>query len=240
MPQPAQLVKAELREISWDDSQQVQEGDPENTVQVQFNPESLKVGFANQKAGGDQRGGSAVQFVGAGTTKLSLDLWFDVTRPLADGSLEENGDVRRLTKKVAFFITPVKAEGEEDKWIPPGVRFIWGTFLFDGVMDSLNESLEFFSEDGKPLRAKVSIGLSRQEIQFQFGSQQSPGLPSSTAPGTRPQQQARQGDTVQGMASRSGRPEAWKDVASANDIENPRQIPPGTLIDANPPQGRQP
>ena len=72
MPEPIKLLKAELREISWDDQQQVQEGDPEKTVQVQFNPETLKVNFSNQKAGGDQRGGSAVQFVGAGSTKLSL------------------------------------------------------------------------------------------------------------------------------------------------------------------------
>ena len=233
MPQPPQLIKAELREIRYDNSQQAEEINPDQTVKVQFNPESLKVNFANQKAGGDQRGGSAVQFVGAGTTKLSLDLWFDAARPLADGSLEANGDVRRLTQKVAYFITPVKAEGEEDKWIPPSVRFLWGTFLFDGVMDSMNESLEYFGADGKPLRAKVSIGLSRQEIQFQFGDQQSPGLPSSSAPGTRPQQQARQGDTLQGMAGRSGKPEAWKIVATANGIENPRQVPLGTLIDIN-------
>ena len=52
-------------------------------VTVQFNPETLKVTFANQivqgSGAGDQRGSPARQFVGAGTTKLSLQLWFDVT-----------------------------------------------------------------------------------------------------------------------------------------------------------------
>ena len=231
MPEPTNLLKAELREISWDDQQQVQEGDPEKTVQVQFNPETLKVNFSNQKAGGDQRGGSAVQFVGAGSTKLTLDLWFDVTVPLPDGSMQPDGDVRKLTQKVTYFITPTKVPGEEDKWIPPGVRFIWGTFLFDGVMDSLNENLEYFSEEGKPLRAGISISLSKQEIQFQFGNQTPPGNGGENAPGTQPMQPARAGDSVQDMASRAGKPDDWKAVAAANNIENPRQIAAGALLD---------
>lgn len=231
MPEPIKLLKAELREISWDDQQQVQEGDPEKTVQVQFNPETLKVNFSNQKAGGDQRGGSAVQFVGAGSTKLSLDLWFDVTAPLPDGSMQPDGDVRKLTEKVTYFITPTKVPGEEDKWIPPGVRFIWGTFLFDGVMDSLNENLEYFSEEGKPLRAGISISLSKQEIQFQFGDQTPPGSGGENAPGTQPRQPARAGDSVQGMAARAGKPNDWKAIAAANNIENPRQLSAGALLD---------
>ena len=35
---------------------------------MQFNPETLTVTYTNQSAGGDQRGGSALQFVGKGTT----------------------------------------------------------------------------------------------------------------------------------------------------------------------------
>jgi hypothetical protein len=231
MPQlPSRLEKAELREIRWDDRQQAIEINRDKTVKVQFNPETLKVNFSNQKAGGDQRGGSASQFVGAGATKLSLELWFDVTVPLSDGSLQEEGDVRRITQKVNYFITPKKVRGETDKWIPPGVRFVWGTFLFDGTIDSMDENLEFFSDEGKPLRAKVSLSLSRQEIQFQFNEQQSPGRGGTASPGLQPQKQARKGDTVQKMAAREGKAKEWKPIASDNDIENPRRLKPGTMI----------
>ncbi|MDX1654723.1 MAG: LysM peptidoglycan-binding domain-containing protein [Candidatus Competibacteraceae bacterium] len=223
MPQPRQLQKAELREIQWDDQQQAQETG--RVVKVQFNPESLKVNFSNQSAGGDQRGGSAIQFVGQGTTKLSFDLWFDVTA--AGPERQEQDDVRRLTFEVVKFIQPTPSD-QEDKFIPPGIRFLWGTFMFDGIVDSINESLEFFSEDGKPLRAKLSLGLSRQEIQFQFGNQQSGGLGST--PGSRPQQQSREGDSVQSMAARQGRQDDWQSIAQANDIDNPRQLPPGTPL----------
>ncbi len=235
MPEPANVAKAEIREISWDANQQANEINPDRTVTVQFNPESLKVNFSNQSAGGDQRGGSAVQFVGAGTTKLSLELWFDVTAPLADGSMQEDGDVRRLTEKVAYFITPVEVSGNgnEKKWRPPGVRFIWGSFKFDGIMDSLNESLEFFSEHGKPMRASVSISLSQQQIQFQFGEQNAPGLSSVNTPGTQPQQPVNEGDSVQDIAARAGRPQDWKNIAAANNIENPRQLAAGTLLNLN-------
>ena len=229
MPQPANLTKAEIREISWDSSQQAQEINSDKTVKVQFNPETLKVNFSNQKSGGDQRGGSAVQFVGAGTTKLALELWFDVTAPLPEAE-EDVDDVRRLTQKVAYFITPKQVEGENDKWIPPGVRFIWGTFLFDGVLDSLDENLEYFSEEGKPLRASISISLSRQEIQFEFGNQQAPGLSSEGMAGTTPMQQAKAGDTVQDMAGRAGKAGDWKSIAAANGIENPRKLAAGALV----------
>ena len=82
-------------------------------VEVQFNPESLKVTYANQLVqpqGGDQASGNAGrQFVGAGTTKLALQLWFDVNAMEKDPV----DDVRRLTQKVVYFMTPRESERSE-------------------------------------------------------------------------------------------------------------------------------
>ena len=102
-----------------------------------------------------------------------------MTEALPDGTREPSGDVRKLTEKVNYFIKPRAVEGQNDKWIPPGVRFLWGTFLFEGVVDSITERLEYFSSDGRPLRANVSLGMSSQDIQFQFGRAQ----PSRIWPG---------------------------------------------------------
>jgi hypothetical protein len=227
MSQTPNLVKAELREIEWTDNQEVREINADKTVTVQFNPETMKVNYSVQSSGGDQRGGSASQFAGAGTTKLSLDLWFDATVPLADGSMQEEGDVRRLTEKVVYFVTP---QQRDEEWIPPGVRFVWGSFLFDGRMDSLNETMDLFSEDGRPLRAQVSIGITSQKIQFEFGEQGPPGAAGgSGTPGTKPLAQVRDGDTLQSLAGRN-----WQSAARANDIENPRRVSPGTMLNLNP------
>lgn len=224
MPDEITLLKAELREIRWQ-KQEVKLLD--KVVPVQFNPESLKVAYANQSSGGDQRGGAAIQFVGAGTTKLSFDLWFDATVPQPDGRRVD--DVRRLTQDIIYFMRPRKT-AKKGQFTPPGVRFLWGTFLFDGVMDSINESLEFFSEEAKPLRARVSVGLSQQEIQFQFGQQQSRGLPTTGTPATEPMEQVREGDTVHDVAARRGAVEKWLEMARANGIENSRLPETGAFL----------
>jgi hypothetical protein len=166
MPEPAlKLVRAELHEMKSDFSANAPNG---RKVKVQFNPETLKVTFANQivqpSGPGDQRGTPSRQFVGAGTTKLSLQLWFDVTALPQDA--EAVKDVRRLTQDIAFFITPKEVEAGKTgpQFVPPAVRFLWGSFQFDGMIDSLEESLEFFSPDGRPLRASMNLGLTQQKI----------------------------------------------------------------------------
>lgn len=226
MPQPQKLLRAELREISWDDNQQVQETG--RVVPVQFNPETLSVAFSNKSAGGDQRGGSAIQFVGQGETKLNFEIWFDVTAPDPDAPGET--DVRKLTEKVVKFIQP-QPSGEEDKFIPPGIRFLWGTFLFDGIVQSIDESLEFFSPEGKPLRAKIAINISKQEIQFQFGKQTGPGLGGAPSPGTAPLAAPAAGDSVQSTLGKMGKQDQWQQVADANGIDNPRLLTAGASFD---------
>jgi len=238
MPQPRNLMKAELREISWDSNQAAQENNPDATVKVQFNPETLTIAFANQKASGDQRGGSSFQFVGQGTTNLSLDLWFEAS--VATTGVDSNDpDVRKLTEKVAYFMKPVKrGSGKSTQWVAPGVRFIWGTFLFDGILEGMTEKLEFFSEGGRPLRAMVSLKLASQKIQFEFNpNPPPPGSGGGPGAGTQPQTPARAGDSVQKVAARNGQGQDWKPTAEQNNIENPRRVSPGTLL--SPPVNRR-
>jgi len=233
-------IRAELWELQPNGSPL-----PASRVPVQFNPETLKVSFANQVVppsggAGDQTSTSATQFVGKGTTKLSVQLWFDVTAVLPVDQQSET-DVRKLTRKVAFFITPRPAENDPTKNVPPAVRFLWGTFQFDGIMESLEESLELFSAEGKPLRASLTLSLSQQNIQFAFsnrptggaGSGAGTGGPGASSPGTRPLAAASAGQSVQSMAAAAGRLGDWQAIAAANGIENPRQLQLGQLVDIN-------
>ena len=251
MPKPGHLEKATLTEM-WPGAQdelkeQDKDGGPAKKVTVQFNPETLKVSFSNQNAGGSQPAGGSTQFVGKGTTKLSLELWFDVTLPLPSGTPDPQGDVRNLTKDVAFFLTPqsVTRDGQTGL-LPPAVQFQWGTFLFKGTVDSMDETLELFSEDGKPLRAGMQLSLSKQDLTFEFGAAGSGGGAAGGGgggagsgagaggrpAGTQPMAMAREGDTVQGAAARAGASD-WKAVAVANGIENPRLVPPGALLNVS-------
>jgi hypothetical protein len=237
MPEAADLQKAELRQLDASFEQEIEQ---DSWCKVQFNPDSLKVSFANQlvqpAGAGDQRGTPARQFVGAGTTKLTLTLWFDI------GSLPQDervDDVRRLTSRVAFFITPrqERAARGQTKYVPPAVRFLWGTFQFDGLMDSLDETLEYWSPEGKPLRASMSLALSQQKIQFAFRDTGGPGGPpgagraGAQTPGTQPLAQAPAGANVPDIAAAQGQGDDWQRIAAANGIENPRLLSPGQMLD---------
>ena len=218
------IAKALLVEIKWSEKQQTAEptGNKEATVEVQFNPETLKLTYANQNAGGDQPAGSSKQFVGSGTSKLSVDLLFDTTN---DGS-----DVRKKTEKGAYYIKAQNTPNSEGKRVPPGVSFEWGSFVFRGVVDSMSETIDYFSEDGVPLRSTVSLGITRQEIEF-FPKRAADIRFRDGTPGTRPLDQALEGDSVRSVAARNGRGDDWKGIADANDIDNPLQLPPGQMLD---------
>ena len=230
MPESVKLEKAELRQLDAEFKNEIESA---NWTKVQFNPESLTVSFAHQietpQGAGDQSGSPPRQFVGAGTTKLSLQLWFDITQPVPEGLPEEN-DVRKLTQRVAYFITP-KEEG--GKFVPPAVRFIWGSFQFDGLMESLEENLEFFSPEGRPLRASMTVNLSQQKI-TKFTIKDPKNAPAGGAtPGTRPLTEAPANKSLQSLADGQGKGGDWQSIAAANNIENPRLLRPGQLIDMN-------
>lgn len=240
MEDAAKVTRAELRALNSDGTE-----DKSKTVHVQFNPETLKVSFANQlKTDGSQQGTSSTLYVGQGTTKMTVQLWFDVTAPLHEEFEEykQVEDVRQLTEKVAYFIKPTDVEvknekGESEKrYIPPGVRFIWGTFQFDGIMETLEESLEFFSPEGRPLRASVSLGLTQQKIEFIRAEAKGGQPPGAGAPGTSPLAEAPSGSSLQKLAAGLGKAQEWQRIARNNGIENPRLLSPGQLIDMNVPK----
>jgi contractile injection system tube protein len=203
-----------------------------HVVEVQFNPESLKVTFANrtqeQKSPGDQRGNSTRQVPGAGATKLALQLWFDVTAPGASGAK----DVRVLTEQIAYFMLPkASTSGGKDQKVPPGVRFSWGTFTFDGLMDAFDETLDYFSPDGKPLRASLSISLSGQVGTASTTDDGPSKAAAGPTPGTRPLVQAPGGAPLQSLTDRAVSSGDWQAIAAANGIDNPRLLSAGQLLD---------
>ncbi|HEX6480733.1 MAG TPA: LysM peptidoglycan-binding domain-containing protein [Ktedonobacteraceae bacterium] len=228
------LKKAQIRELESDFTHEKKGG---KTVDVQFNPETLKLSYSNQSSssGSDNNSNTKPkQFVGGGTTKLSLQLWFDVSATLPQGK-QGVDDVRKLTSEVVYFITP---QGDQKAPVPPGLRFVWGTLQFDGVVESLEESLEFFSPEGKPLRASMSLNLSGQKMltptaQSTTGSSNVAG-PGAATPGTVPLSLALAGSTLQNLTASAGQGTNWQAVAAANGIDNPRLLQPGQLLNLNP------
>ncbi len=179
------------------------------SLTVQFNPESLKLSYANQvreqpnasgsgggrHGGGNQSQGSAArQFVGTGTTKLAVQLWFDVAAATSAPFIVD--DVRRITAQVLYFIKPKPAPAgarDTSQRTPPGLRFAWGNFLFDGIVEGMEENVEFFSPRGEALRASMAMTLVQQDILVPVFSGE------GTVPGSRPLWPAGGGQSLQAL-----------------------------------------
>ncbi len=87
---------------------------------------------------------------------------------------------------------------------------------------SVGASASFGASAGISAGASASAG---------FGV--SAGASAGASVGTTPLTLSQSGDSLQTIAARAGGSASWKAVASANGIENPRMVEPGTVIDAN-------
>ncbi|WP_172330714.1 hypothetical protein [Mangrovicoccus sp. HB161399] len=174
----------------------------DKVVTVHFNPEKLDIRLTNNLKKG--KGKQAPQLISEATAQLSAELVFDTSGT--------GVDVRQHTGKLAAFLEPGEADAKE-KGAPQIVKFEWGTIAFEGYIDSYSESLDFFSENGVPLRASVSLSLTQSERSFKpkenaesaaVGGASPFGSSSPLAPAT--------GDGAQADAA----------AAEANGLENSR------------------
>lgn len=137
------------------------------TFAVHFNPESLKVSVSNTLRD-EGEGGKKKQFVDKVEARLSMTLQYDTTT--------SGEDVRVHTVKLEQLMRPV---GEGSKQVPPNVEFSWGAYGFKGMCESFEETLDFFSANGVPLRASVSLTLAGQDVAFDSAADGGVGVGAS-------------------------------------------------------------
>lgn len=229
--QPPQIAKATLTALP--------DGSP---LEVHFNPTSLVYTVQNsvaQKSGSPKKAQYVAQFSG----KLTMDLQFDTT--------DTGSDVRIYTNQVALFMqasgnaqaaaqtaAAAQSSGGSSQGTPPKappvLSFEWGTYEFQGIMDSFKETIDFFSADGVALRALVSIGLSRQDQVFDEGA----NLSGPTDSGTLIPSSS--SDSALSLATLGGDPSAARQLGADNGLESLRftggismQVKPGVQL--NPP-----
>ncbi|MGC3992798.1 MAG: hypothetical protein QM779_01490 [Propionicimonas sp.] len=152
------------------------EPDPEGVFKVQFNPTTLKISRSNNiDKGGATTNTQKRVMPSVQSATLSFDLEFDTAEGDEDGNPK---DVRVLTRIVRQFAEPTEDKPKEP---PPAVEFVWGTFRFKGIVTQLTEELDYFSPEGLPLRAKVSVTITEQNPKWE-ASKLVPGSRTTTPP----------------------------------------------------------
>jgi Contractile injection system tube protein len=214
----------------------------DGTVEVQFNPSSLRVTYTNNI---DQGGATTLdqrrQNPSAQSATLNFDLEFD-TAEESDG--QGPVDVRTRTANIRQFAEPSSKAPKEP---PPLLRFLWGSFSFVGIVSQLVEDMDLFSPEGRPLRAKVSVTMKEVRLDLEAktvgkGTRTSDNAtstgksnPSSGAPGSPPSRNpdtaalAQSGESLQQLLGRlNADPAAWR--AAMSGLASPLSLPAGAQV----------
>jgi nucleoid-associated protein YgaU len=188
-----------------------------------FNPEKLVFNKSVnwKKQGAAQRDVPELQFTNAQPQTLKVDLIFD-TYDTSDAVKE---DVRTYTKKLLHIAT---VEKHGDKHRPPVCRLSWGAtgVFFQGVLERLEQQFTLFMKDGTPVRAKTACTFKEWRTNYEDINRQN--TQSSDIAKTRT---IKLGETLSSIAAEEYRdPRLWRPLAAENDIDDPLDVRPGTVL----------
>lgn len=127
-------------------------------------------------------------------------------------------DVREYTEKVYRLM-----EVDSDLHVPPLLQLHWGGLHFEGHLIGCQQTFTRFSERGKALRARL-------ECTFRgfLGNIEKKSLCS---PDTSKVRVVHQGEALWSFAAREyGDAGAWREIARANGLENPRLLHSGDAL----------
>jgi hypothetical protein len=194
-------------------------------VECMFNPETLSISRSN-KWGTKGRPGKGIReakFEGMDPGEMDLELWFDTT--------DTGEPVTKFTDKVlALMDLDKKLPGTDEKTNnarPPAVRFHWGRMVsWPALVDSVDIEFTYFSAAGVPLRASVDVSL--KQFREDVLKKQNP---TSGTPFPHRVHRFMPGETLDRISAQYyGDATRWRALATANGIEDPLSIRPGSLL----------
>lgn len=193
------------------------------SFEVQYNPKEFKfdksVTWGEHKDQGRDTNG--LEFTKIPPASATMDLYFDTTN-------EGNSNVRDKWVNGLLVLTnadvKVEGEGASEKYRPPRLRFTWGSFTMEAVIESVNTTYLMFAPDGTPIRARVSVKLKEwNRAHYAAGSG------GDFIPGTKLRLVSSSGGTANSIAQQYG--VSTRDLLSANpDIDDPTDVAPGTQM----------
>lgn len=185
-------------------------------IPLRFNPTDYKLSKSNTFAEITIPGLETppLQYVRGGSETLAVQALVDTSDTLDNVRTSYVDAVRNLMRP------------DSREHAPPVVRFVWDEAVFTGVLEKLDVNYVLFHSDGVPLRAQLDITLK----EFRPAAQQVMDPPRSS-PTVEKSVIARRGDTLASIANQVyRRPDAWRELARANGIIDPRDLRPGMVL----------
>jgi hypothetical protein len=202
-------------------------------IECLFNPAELKITKSTdwKASRGKGKNTPRLRFQQGKSGKLTMTLILDTT---------ESGDpvtkhTSALLKLMEIDTALAGSDSQRNRGRPPWVRFHWGDFhSFKAVVEKVDLTFSLFSATGVPLRAKAAVSLTQYEDEAAWGPQN----PTSGTPVPHRMHQVRPGETLDRIAAvHYGNAGQWRLLAEANDVLDPFQVTPGTLLVIPEPKG---
>lgn len=200
------------------------------------------------------------QFIRGGTETMTVELFFDSTDSgmgKKAKSVTEDNNVSSATSSFCGTERFYQLVQQSPKThAPPRCRFIWGyanhspsaefmqkifpkdslrvsdpqkissnaPFWFNCVVESIDRKFLLFSPTGVPLRARLTVKLREYQILEQMIAK----LQTADHTKVRILKQRQRLDQI--AEQEYDTPTEWRRIAEANNLEDPRRIPPGTSL----------
>ncbi len=208
-----------------------------DTFQVSYNPPEYTVSKGAQIAeiGIPGLDSPILQFVRGTNEQITFKLFFDTT--------EDGSDVREITGRL-YKLVKINSKSHA----PPICRLSWGKPLgglvgqsvgttevlqenkFRGIVSNITQRFILFKSDGTPLRAEIDLTFR----EYKTIKQQVRELNLQSSDHTKIRK-VKRGDTISGIAADEyNDPGMWREIAMANNIDNPRILMPGQTLEIAP------
>ena len=192
-------------------------------IEFQFNPETFSLSKSSDWQSNQKDhiyDIPVVKWKGGAAMKLEITIFFD--------TYEDDTDVRDKTTKVEE-LTLVDSEEHE----PPKLKFDWGGTLkvrgsveLQWILSSFNTTYKMFNSGGKPVRAEMKLSLTEYATEQMLKDRS-----RLQSPDHEKAYRVQPGDTLQSIAwHHYDDASLWRPIAAANNIEDPRDLEPGSVL----------
>ncbi len=190
-------------------------------LHVQFNPEQFRITKMAKYSSSDEKEQPFIVYSGVALPQLDISFFFDTSgiKELSKvGSVIES-DVTVLTNEFAGLV-----HVDASLHRPPVVQFVWGSVCFSGFVEQVATTYTKFNKNGMPVQAKVDAHLTGMPEVSQSK------IPLQSPDRTKSRVVSAETDLWRLAGSEYGDISKWREIAKANGIMDPFDIPAGTAL----------